>query len=50
MKKIIDFMKYIITHKFGACRHPGCSCKSYSTSSGDWQFCDCGHNRSMHEN
>lgn len=33
--------------KFGKCNM--CSCPSYTTSSNDWQFCDCGHSRSAHQ-
>lgn len=32
---------------FGKCKM--CSCPRYTTTSNDWQFCDCGHSRSQHE-
>ena len=33
--------------QFGKCKM--CSCSRYTTSSNDWQFCDCGHSRSQHQ-
>jgi hypothetical protein len=33
--------------QFGKCKM--CSCPRYTTTSNDWQFCDCGHSRSQHQ-
>jgi hypothetical protein len=33
--------------EFGKCKM--CNCPRYTTSSNDWQFCDCGHSRSQHQ-